>query len=123
MLSVNYEDLYDIRRIKAMYQLIRLNTKNKDKLAKFELFYSSNIINIYTILKEKKYHVRKYNIFTIHEPKTRVIVSLGLTDKIINHLISIYVLAKLIYPKLINTNVATRLDLCQVFRHIFMDNL
>ena len=39
MLRVNYENLYDIRRIKAMYQLIRLNTKNKDKLAKFELFY------------------------------------------------------------------------------------
>ena len=108
MLSVNYEDLYDIRRIKAMYQLIRLNTKNKDKLAKFELFYSSNIINIYNILKNKKYKHSKYNIFLVQKPKYRLIMSEAMSDKIINHLISVYVLAKLIYPKLINTNVATR---------------
>ena len=108
MLKVSYEDLYDIRRIKAMYQLIRLNTKNKAKLAKFELFYTSNIINIYNVLKNEKYKHGKYNIFLVQEPKYRLIMSEVMADKIINHIISVYVLAKVIYPKLINTNVATR---------------
>ena len=48
MLQIKYNDLVDIKKIESMYKTIRTKTKNREKLHKFELFYSSNIISIYT---------------------------------------------------------------------------
>lgn len=109
MLSkVKYEDLVDIDKIREMYKVIRLNTRNRGKLHKFELFYSSNIISILASLKNKKYKHSKYNVFLVHEPKYRIIMSEIMSDKVVNHLISKYVLQPGIYPHLIPQNVATR---------------
>ncbi|MCM1053285.1 MAG: reverse transcriptase domain-containing protein [Ruminococcus sp.] len=106
--NVKYEDLVDIDKIREMYRIIRTNTQNKGKLHKFELFYASNIISILTVLKRKSYHHSHYNVFLVHEPKYRIIMSEIMSDKIINHLISKYVLTPGIYPHLIPQNVATR---------------
>lgn len=106
--NVVYEDLVDIDKIKAMYQIIRTNTKNRGKLHKFELFYASNIISILATLKKYSYNHSHYNVFLVHEPKYRIIMSEIMSDKIINHLISNYVLMPGIYPHLIEQNVATR---------------
>ena len=48
--QVSYNDLVDIDKIREMYQVIRTKTKNRGKLHKFELFYSSNIVSILTVL-------------------------------------------------------------------------
>ena len=101
---LKYNDLIDIDKIKDVHNIIKRNTKNKNKLYKFEMFYACNIISIYNILKNKSYKHSHYNIFIIQEPKYRIIMS----DKAINHLISKYVLNPLINPKLIEQNVATR---------------
>ena len=106
--KVKYEELVDIEKIIAMYKIIRANTKNRGKLHKFELFYSSNIISILEILKYKKYEHSHYNVFLVHEPKYRIIMSEIMSDKIINHLVSHYVLDPGITPHLIPQNVATR---------------
>ena len=103
-----YENLLDINRILDVYHTIRLNSKHKDKIFLFELFFSCNIFSIYEILKNKKYHHNNYNIFLLKEPKYRVIMSEQMSDKIINHLISKYVLFPILEPKLIPMNVATR---------------
>lgn len=108
MLNVKYDDLLDITKIEEMYKIIRANTKNRGKLHKFELFYSSNIISILTVLKHKNYTHSNYNIFLVHEPKYRIIMSEIMSDKVVNHLISKYVLRPGIYPHLIPQNVATR---------------
>lgn len=107
-LNLKYEDLLNIDKIREMYEIIRLNTKNRGKLHKFELFYSSNIISILECLKAKKYKHSKYNIFMVSEPKYRIIMSEIMSDKIINHLVSKYVLSPIINPHLIPQNVATR---------------
>ena len=73
--SVKYEELVDIDKIIAMQKIIRANTKNKGKLHKFELFYSSNMISILNVLKYKKYEHSPYNVFLVHEPKYRIIMS------------------------------------------------
>lgn len=106
--SVKYEELVDIDKIREMYKIIRSKTQNRGKLHKFELFYSSNIISILLVLKNKKYNHSNYNVFLVHEPKYRIIMSEIMSDKIINHLISKYVLTPGIYPHLIPQNVATR---------------
>ncbi len=106
--SVKYEELLDIEKIIAMYKIIRANTKNRGKLHKFELFYSSNIISILNVLKRKSYTHSHYNVFLVHEPKYRIIMSEIMSDKIINHLVSHYILDPGITPHLIAQNVATR---------------
>ncbi len=106
--NVKYEDLIDIEKIINMYKIIRANTKNKGKLHKFELFYSSNIISILNVLKYQKYTHSNYNVFLVHEPKYRIIMSEIMSDKIVNHLVSHYVLDPGITPHLIPQNVATR---------------
>ena len=72
------------------------------------MFLSTNLHNIINKLRNKKYKHGKYNIFGITEPKFRIIMSERLQDKIVNHLVSDYVLTPLIEPKLIEMNVATR---------------
>lgn len=107
-LNLKYDDIVDIDKIREMYHIIRINTKNRGKLHKFELFYSSNIISILEALRSKCYKHSKYNVFLVHEPKYRIIMSEIMSDKVVNHLISKYILAPGIYPHLIPQNVATR---------------
>lgn len=108
--KINYDDLLDIGKISDVYNTIRLNTSHKEKLVKFEMFLSSNFMAIFNILKSKKYIHGTYNIFLITDPKCRVIMSESMYDKIINHLVSKYVLFPLIEPRLIESNVATRVN-------------
>lgn len=107
-LNLKYDDIVDIDKIREMYHIIRVNTKNRGKLHKFELFYSSNIISILEALRSKCYKHSKYNVFLVHEPKYRIIMSEIMSDKVVNHLISKYILAPGIIPHLIPQNVATR---------------
>lgn len=96
----------DIKYLEKIYfTQVRKNTKNKRKLFKFEEFYTINMID--TLNKLDNYKIDKYNIFLIREPKVRVIMSLNIKDKIINHAIG-NILINILEPSLINTNVATR---------------
>ena len=104
----DYNYILDIDRISYIYYLIKLNTKHKDKLLAYEMFLSCNLYSIYDILYNHSYYHSTYNIFLIHENKYRIIMSEKLKDKVVNHLVSKYVLFPLLEPKLINTNVATR---------------
>lgn len=104
----NYDNLLDIERIMDVYHTIRINTKNKNKLLVYEMFFSCNLFSIYETLKNKCYRHGKYNIFLLKMPKYRVIMSEQMSDKIIDHLISKYVLYPILEPKLIPMNVATR---------------
>lgn len=103
-----YDNLLDIERIMDVYHIIRLNSKHKDKLFLFELFFSCNIFAIYEMLKARNYHHHQYNIFLLKDPKYRVIMSEVISDKIVNHLVSKYVLFPILEAKLIPMNVATR---------------
>jgi len=104
-----YNDILDIRKIKNMYDnRVKINTKNKKKLEKFENYYVSNICYIKEVLENKTYIPGKYNIFIIYEPKVRLIMSQNIIDKLINHMVSEYFLVKVFDPILINENIATR---------------
>lgn len=103
-----YQNLLDIEKIMDVYHTIRLNSKHKDKIFVFELFFSCNLFSIYEVLKSKKYRHGKYNIFLLKAPKYRVIMSEQMSDKIVNHLVSKYVLFPILEPRLIPMNVATR---------------
>ena len=84
------------------------NTKNKRKVEKFKEYKCENIAKIYNLLKNREYKVGPYIHFTLYEPKKREIVSQGMIDKIVNHLVSRYILYPAILPCLIDKNVASR---------------
>ena len=106
-----YHKITDIKNIKEMYdKRIRINTKNKVKIARFDEHYVSNIARIKEILESKNYKPYKYNIFLIREPKVRLIMAQSITDKIINHLVSKYFLVDVFEPMLLENNIAMRIS-------------
>ena len=106
-----YNKIVDIKNIKEMYdKRVRLNTKNKAKVERFEQYYVSNILRIKEILEKRNYKPGKYNIFLIKEPKVRLIMSQNIPDKIINHLVSQYFLLDVFEPLLLEENIATRIN-------------
>lgn len=104
-----YNKITDLKNIKMMYdKRVKLNTKNKVKIEKFDQYYASNILRIKEILDSKNYIPGKYNLFLIKEPKVRLIMSQNIPDKIINHLVSEYFLVEVFDKTLIDENIATR---------------
>lgn len=104
-------DLYDkitLTKIIDIYITgVRRNTKNKVKIRKFEDYFSMNICEVMRIFEEKDYKPNSYNIFLISEPKYRIVMSQGIRDKLINHVVG-NILIETLEPSLIDTNVATR---------------
>ncbi len=105
-----YNKICDINVIMDMYDhAIRITTKNKRKLQKFENFYSCNIAKIKEMLITKKYELGKYNLFLIKEPKVRIIMSQEIEDKIVNHLVAKYFLVDIFDKSMLDRNCATRI--------------
>ena len=105
-----YKKICDIDIIMNMYdKVIKINTRNKKKIQNFDNFYSCNIVKIKEILMSRDYVPGKYNLFLIHEPKIRIIMSQQIEDKVINHLIAKYFLIDVFDKSLSNRNCATRI--------------
>ena len=89
-------------------QEISKNVKNKKKLVKFEINKVQNITNIIDMLNSGNVGHEHYNIFLIYEPKCRLVMSLSIKDKIINHFVTRYALEAKLTKYLDLRNVATR---------------
>ena len=103
-----YKNIYNFNNIIKAYNEVCKNTKNKRKVAIFRSYKCMYISRIYEILKNRKYKVGTYNVFTIYEPKERRIVSQNMQDKVVNHLVARYILYPALLPCLIDSNVANR---------------
>ena len=101
MIKVSYKDLLDIYENE-----ISKCIKNKKKLYNFEKYKIQNITR--ALNKINNFDKEEYNIFLIREPKERIIMSLNLVDKLINHYISRTVLIPKLERYLDIRNVATR---------------
>ena len=87
---------------------ISKNVKNKRSLYNFEINKMQNITNILSMLYNSEIGHTKYNIFLIYEPKCRLVMSLSVRDKIINHFVTRYALEKNLTKYLDSRNIATR---------------
>ena len=103
-----YHKICDIDNIMKFEHIVSVNTSNKKKVEKFQEHYVENIYKIRDILMSKNYIPGEYNIFFIHEPKLRLIMSNNIQDKIINHLVAYYLLVEVFDKTFIDTTVATR---------------
>ena len=105
-----YYRICNLDHIRFIYDdVVSKNTKNKRKIIQFDSYYLENILYVKKLLVSKKYLPAKYNIFLIHEPKFRVIMSQNVLDKLVNHLVSFYILKPALESSLIDLNVATRI--------------
>lgn len=82
--------------------------KNKTYLFEFEKCLNSNLFRIYLSLRDGTYEPGRFKVFMIYVPKKRIVMNQLIKDKIVNHFISEYIFRPLLEPKLIDTNVATR---------------
>ncbi len=87
---------------------ISKNVKNKKQLLKFEFNKMQNISTIKNMLDNNEVGHERYNIFIVKEPKYRLIMSLPIRDKIINHYITRNILEKKLTKYLDMRNCATR---------------
>lgn len=105
-----YENIYDFNNIVNAFNEVCKNTKNKKKVEFFKEYKCTYISRIYHILKNEKYVVGPYHVFTIYEPKERRIVSQNMQDKVVNHLVARHILYPALLPCLLDFNVASRKD-------------
>lgn len=105
-MKVNFDDLKNIYE-----KEVRKNTKNKRKVYCFERFKMTNLTNLYDSLVLNQYRFMRYNIFLVRSPKYRVVMSLNIGDKIINHYITRFILIPKLEKYLDMRNVATRKDM------------
>ena len=103
-----YQNMYDFKNIESVFREICKNTKNVAKVQRFKDYKIVNIAKIHDVLEKRMYVPGPYTRFTIYEPKERHIVSQGMIDKSVNHLVSRHILMPAIFPCLINQNVASR---------------
>lgn len=104
-----YYSICNLDHIRYIYDnKVKKTTKNKKKVLGFDNYYIENIFLIKEHLSKELYTPGNYNIFFVREPKIRVVMSQNMHDKIINHLVSYYILNPVILPCLIDQNVATR---------------
>ena len=106
-----YDNICKIKNIESAYKEVCKNTRNERRVFNMKQYKSLYISRVYSTLINKEYKVGSYNKFIIHEPKERLIVSQSIHDKIINHLIARYILYPVILPCLIDTNVASRINM------------
>ena len=100
---INYQNILNIYE-----KEICKNVKHKDKLKVFERNKVQNINTILNILNSNTYDGGKYEIFLISEPKLRIVMSLRILDKIINHFTTRFILEPKLTKYLDDRNIATR---------------
>ena len=104
--KVNVDDILFIYE-----KQVSINTKNKRKVYNFERNKIENIYDIKCIIESGKYNIVKYNIFSINSPKYRIVMSLNMKDKIINHYVSRFILIPRLEKYLDIRNCATRVNM------------
>jgi len=105
--NIYYENL-TMEHLEEMYNIVRRTCKDRVAVFLFSLNKNANLSSIYYKLYTKIYTPSKFSIFTIFEPKPRLVMSQTIEDKIVNHFVADYYLLPYLERKLIDSNVATR---------------
>lgn len=86
-----YDNMISISNANYVYNKIKNNCHNKNKVFNFIKYKNSNIIDILIKLKEEKYVFSNFSVFLINEKKYRIIMSENIKDKIVNQMISYFI--------------------------------
>ena len=79
------------------------NKTNRYELLRFSVDIETNIVGIMNSLKDGSYRPGKYKVFTIYEPKERIIKCLPYRDRIVQQWYIYEFIKPYIIPRIINT--------------------
>ena len=100
-----YKNLTFQKLIEAHYRA-RKSKKYKNEIIGFELSLETNITNLLNIIKNHRYCPGEYRVFTIKEPKERIIKALPYVDRIVHQWYIEEFIKPYIVPKFISTSYA-----------------
>lgn len=81
--NIFYSKITFINFINA-HKRASIHKQNKKEVIKFEIDLETNIANLINNIKNDKYCLGKYRVFTVHEPKERTIKSLPYVDRVVH---------------------------------------
>lgn len=108
--NITFDEALTIENLYLSWKFVKKSCKNKRNIFNFEKYLHINIINLYNILKNDNYKPYSYKLFLIYEPKPRLVMSQCIIDKIVNHFITKFILIPNLDKKLIDQNIATRVN-------------
>lgn len=102
-----YDNMISYTKCNYVFNKIKNNCHNKKKVYEFLKYKNCKIIDILEKLKSNTYIFSNYSCFLIEEKKYRIIMSENIEDKIVNQMISYFILLPS-FKSLIESNIATR---------------
>lgn len=102
-----YDNMISYSNILYVFNKVKNKCHNKNKIMEFIRYKNCYLVDILSNLKNNSYIFSNYNIFLIHEKKYRIIMSESISDKIVNQMISYFILLPS-FNCLIDSNIATR---------------
>jgi len=84
-ISNQYYLVHDFNNLHKAFLAARKGKRNKKEIIEFESLLGSNIYKLKEELISKQYKLGDYYIFTIMEPKERIIMTPKFRDRIVQH--------------------------------------
>lgn len=102
-----YDNMISYSNVLYVFNKVKSKRHNKDRFMSFVRYKNCFLIDILEKLRNNSYSFSNYHIFLIHEKKYRITMSENISDKIVNQLVSYFILI-LSFKCLIKENIATR---------------
>ena len=102
-----YNKIIRFKNILDAWHEFKKDKKNKKDVLKFEYHLEENLFRLQKALISKTYQHAGYKKFYIKDPKMRLIHKATVTDRLIHHLVSVY-LEKIFEPEFITHSYSSR---------------
>lgn len=102
-----YDNMICYGNVLFVFNRIKNKSHNKNKIMLFMRYKNCYLYDILEKLRNNSYSFSNYHIFLIHEKKYRIIMSESVSDKIVNQMVSYFILLPS-FNCLIEENIATR---------------
>lgn len=103
-----YEKIYDLENLYAAYLKARRGKRWKDAAVKFEVNLLEALLLLKKQLINRTYTLSPYNVFSVFEPKERLVMSNSYKDKVVQHSLCDNVLEPILTKSFIIDNYASQ---------------
>lgn len=103
-----YEKIYDLENLYAAYLKARRGKRWKDAAVKFEVNLLEALLLLKRQLINRTYTLSPYNVFSVFEPKERLVMSNSYKDKVVQHSLCDNVLEPILTKSFIIDNYASQ---------------
>lgn len=82
-----YKQIYSLENLELAEKKARKSKTKTKEVLEFSINKELNLYVLHELLKAKQYKISKYKIFTLYDPKERIIFKLPYIDRIVQHAI------------------------------------